>query len=118
MDTLRTSGLVALLLIVTGTVAYVASGMSSFTAMIPAFLGLVVGALVALAQARPGARRGATRAVLGVGVVGALGSLWRVVPAVAGGEIALPVAFAAQAVTAVLCVWLVAAVGRRMGAEA
>ena len=44
-----------------------------------------------------------------IALLGALGSLGRVVPALMGGDIALPIAFGAQVVTSVLCVWLVVA---------
>ena len=117
MDILRTSGLVSVLLVATGIVAYAVTGMSSFTALIPSFLGLVMGALVALAKAKPTLQKHAMHAVVIVALLGALGSLGRVVPALLGGEIALPVAFAAQVVTTVLCLWLVVAAVRHFRAR-
>lgn len=109
MDIYRTSGVVAGLLIATGLVAFLISGASSVTALIPAFFGLLIGGLVAFARAKPSAAKGVMHGVVLLAALGALGSLGRVVPALLGGEIALPVAFAAQAVTAILCVWLVVA---------
>jgi len=109
MDIYRTSGLVAGLLVATGLVAFLISGTSSVTALIPAFFGLLIGALVALARAKPSVAKGVMHGVVLLAALGAFGSLGRVVPALLGGEIALPVAFAAQVVTAILCVWLVVA---------
>ncbi|MEO0743360.1 MAG: hypothetical protein AAF089_17395 [Bacteroidota bacterium] len=112
MSIYRTTFLVAGLLIATGLVAYVASWTGSMTALIPTFLGLIIGGLAALAQARPGAAKHAMHGVAVVALLGALGSLGRVVPAIIGSEIGLPIAFAAQSITAVLCIALiVAAVG-------
>ena len=105
MDVHRTAALVAGLLVATGVVAFLVSGASSVTALIPAVLGLVVGVLALLARR---ARRPGRALVVGyavVGALGALGSLGRVVPALSG-EIELPVAFAAQVVTVVLGAWL------------
>ncbi len=107
MDVYKTAKLVAGLLILTGLVAYFVSGTSSFTAFIPSILGLVIGLLTIAAQAKPNLSKHLMHGVAVVAVLGAVGSLQRVVPALMGGEIALPIAFAAQVVTAVLCVWLI-----------
>ena len=115
MDIYRTTAVVAALLIATGLVAYLASGASSFTALIPAFLGLVIGALWAVARGRPSWAKHAMHGVAVVALLGALGSLGRVIPALAGG-IGLPLAFAAQVVTAVLCTWLIVAAVRHFRA--
>ncbi|MEM6785423.1 MAG: hypothetical protein AAF624_17005 [Bacteroidota bacterium] len=115
MSIFRTTFLVAGLLIATGLVAYFASGTGSVTALIPAFLGIAIGGLAALAQARPGATKHAMHGVALVALLGALGSLGRVVPALSGG-IELPIAFAAQAITAVLCVGLIIAAVRHFRA--
>ena len=116
MDVYRTTATVAALLIAAGVVAYVATGANSVTALIPAFLGLIIGGLYLLARAKPSTEKAAMHGVAVVALLGALGSLGRVVPALLGGEIALPVAFAAQVLTAALCVWLIVAAVRHFRA--
>lgn len=116
MDIYRTTTTVAALLAVAGVIAFVVTGASSFTALIPAVLGLVIGGLYLLARSRPSTAKVAMHGVAVVALLGALGSLGRVVPALLGGEIALPVAFAAQAVTTVLCLWLIVAAVRHFRA--
>lgn len=118
MDVYRTTATVAALLVLTGVVAYVATGASSVTALIPAFLGLAIGALYLLARSKPSTAKAAMHGVAVVALLGALGSLGRVVPALLSGEeIALPVAFAAQVVTTALCVWLIVAAVRHFRAN-
>lgn len=109
MDFYRTTAIVAALLVATGVLAYLVTGASSPTALIPAFFGLFLGGLWALARRPSTLGRMATYAIVVVALLGALGSLGRVVPALFGGGIALPVAFAAQLITTVLCLWLVVA---------
>ena len=117
MDVYRTTATVAALLIVTGVVAFFVTGTNSVTALIPAFLGLVIGGLYLLARSVPSTAKAAMHGVAVVALLGAVGSLGRVVPALLGGEIALPVAFAAQVVTTVLCVWLIVAAVRHFRAN-
>lgn len=117
MDITRTAGLVAGLLVATGVVAFAITGANSVTALIPAFLGLVMGGLVMLAKAKPSATKAAMHGVVIVALLGALGSIGRVVPAMVSGEIALPIAFAAQLVTTILCIALVAAAIRHFRAQ-
>ena len=116
MSIYRITFRVAGLRVATGLAAYVASGTGSVTARIPTFLGVFLGGLAALAQARPGAAKHAMHGVAVVALLGALGSLGRVIPALLGGELALPIAFAAQAVTALLCVGLIVAAVRHFRA--
>ncbi|MEM1041056.1 MAG: hypothetical protein AAGI91_00355 [Bacteroidota bacterium] len=116
MDIYRTTITVASILILTGVAAYVGSGTNSVTALIPSFLGLAIAGLWALARAKPDLGKHAMHGVAVVALLGALGSLGRVVPALLGGDIALPVAFAAQLVTTVLCVWLIVAAVRHFRA--
>jgi hypothetical protein len=80
-----TTRLFGLLLIVFGVAAYVTTGRTSVTALIPAFFGavLVICALVARNEA---ARKHAMHAAVAIGLLGALASLGRGVPAaIAGG---------------------------------
>ncbi|MEM1055486.1 MAG: hypothetical protein AAGI52_08155 [Bacteroidota bacterium] len=111
MDIYRTSGLVAGLLIATGIIAYIVAsldGAASFTALIPSFLGAVIGGLTAFAKAKPTLAKGIMHGVVVVALLGALGSL-RFVPILMSGDIELPIALVAQMVTFALCTWLVIA---------
>lgn len=108
MDIYRTTAVVAALLIVVGVISYVASGTGSPTALIPAAIGLIIGILWAISRARPSIARHTMHGVALVALLGALGSLGRVIPALIGG-ITLPIAFAAQVATTVLCTWLIVA---------
>lgn len=65
------------ILVVTGAVAYIATGAVSVTALIPAFVGiaLVVAGLIAR---KPAAHRHAIHAALAIALLGALGSLMNV----------------------------------------
>jgi hypothetical protein len=64
-------------LVVLGVVAYVATAAVSVTALIPAFVGVVL-LLCAAAARRPGWQRHGMHAALAVAVLGALGSLMNV----------------------------------------
>ena len=78
-----------LILIVLGIGSYVGTGRASVTALIPALFGaiLVVCALVARNEA---ARKHAMHAAVAVGLIGALASLGRGVPAALSGGAARP----------------------------
>lgn len=84
-----TTRLFGLILIVLGIASYMLTGRTSVTAMIPAFFGvvLVVCALVARNEA---ARKHAMHAAVAVGLIGALASLARGVPAALAGEAMRP----------------------------
>ena len=65
------------ILVVTGVVGYFASSAVSVTALIPAFVGIALGAAGLIAR-RPAAHRHAIHAALAVALLGALGSLTNV----------------------------------------
>ncbi|MDX2006229.1 MAG: hypothetical protein SFU83_13195 [Meiothermus sp.] len=67
-----------------GLVAYLASGMASATALIPAFLGAVLAGLGWVAQTNEGLRRHAIHGALLIALVAVLGSL-RVFGMLGGG---------------------------------
>ena len=102
-----------LALILVGVVAYLATGRTSVTALIPAFLGVIIAVLGVLA-ARPALHRHAIHAALVVALLGALGTLMNVaeLPALlAGDAVERPGAVVASTITFVLCVaYLVAGV--------
>lgn len=74
----------------------------SFTALIPSVLGLVIGICGMLAQNEV-RRKMAMHIAAGVALLGILGSLPRILPVLTGAPIKLPLAFAAQLLTVLLC---------------
>ena len=95
-----TTRLFGIILIVLGIASYVLTDRTSLTALIPALFGavLVVCALVARNES---ARRHAMHAAVAIGLIGALASLGRAIPAVMAGNAGRP-AVIAQLVMAVL----------------
>src|SRR5918996_4780019 len=91
-----------LILIVLGVASYMLTGRTSLTALIPAIFGavLVVCALIARNES---ARRHAMHAAVAVGLIGAIASLGRAVPAVMRGDASRP-AVISQLIMAVLLV--------------
>ena len=75
-----TTRLTGILLIVIGVASYQLTGRTSLTAMIPAFFGVAFVALAWAAQ-KEAARRHAMHAAVAIGLVGAVASLARAVPA-------------------------------------
>lgn len=88
-----TTRLFGLLLIVLGIASYTTTGMTSITAMIPAFFGvaLVICALIARNEAM---RKHAMHAAVAIGMVGMLASLTRALPAALGGDAGRPAVIA------------------------
>ncbi|MGQ0679392.1 MAG: hypothetical protein ACT4OM_07035 [Actinomycetota bacterium] len=82
----RVTHIVGGLLIAVGVTAYVATGFASPTALLPALLGIVIGAL-GLAAGRVGHH--AIHAALVIALLGALGSLGRVGGAAQGDAAAI-----------------------------
>jgi len=101
-----TTRLFGLLLIVLGVASYTLTGRTSITALIPAFIGAVF-VICALIARREAARKHAMHAAVAVGLIGAIGSLARGVPAALGGDPTRP-AVMAQLVTGVLLLIYVA----------
>lgn len=84
-----TTRLFGLILIVLGVASYTLTGRASVTALIPAFFGavLVICALIARSES---ARKHAMHAAVAVGLIGALASLARGIPAALGGDAMRP----------------------------
>jgi hypothetical protein len=94
-------------LILLGAGAYIASGMASVTALIPAFFGAAIAVIGGVAT-RPAWTRGAVMAAAVTGALGAAGSLSRIVPKLARGEaVSLDLAAGAQIAMALLSLALV-----------
>ena len=100
-----TTRLFGLILIVLGIASYTMTGRTSITALIPAFFGaaFVVCALVARKEA---ARKHAMHAAVALGLIGAIASLVRAVPAVIGGNISRPAVISQLAMAALLAVYV------------
>ena len=100
-----TTRLFGLILIVLGIASYTMTGQTSITALIPAFFGaaFVVCALVARKEA---ARKHAMHAAVALGLIGAIASLVRAVPAVIGGNISRPAVISQLAMAALLAVYV------------
>lgn len=81
----RSTIIVGVLLIIVGAIAYVATGMASVTALIPAFFGVPI-ALLGLAATKPAWRKTAMHVAVVLGVLGLVGALYRPASAVIGGD--------------------------------
>jgi hypothetical protein len=100
-----TTRLFGLLLIVLGVASYVTTGRTSITAMIPAFFGaaLVVCALIARTEA---ARKHAMHAAVAIGLIGAIASLARGIPAAISGGAGRPAVVSQLAMGVLLLVYV------------
>lgn len=100
-----TTRLFGLILIVLGVASYVATGRTSVTALIPAIFGavFVICALLARAESR---RKHAMHAAVSVGLIGALASLGRAIPAVIAGEATRPAVMSQLAMAVLLIVYV------------
>ena len=78
-----------LLLIVLGVASYVLTGRTSITALIPAFFGVVL-VICALVARNESVRKHAMHAAVAVGLLGALASLGRGIPAALSGGASRP----------------------------
>ncbi len=110
-----------LILIVLGVASYVLTGRTSVTAMIPAFVGVVL-VICALVARNESARKHAMHAAVAVGLIGALAALGRGVPAALDGGATRPAVLSqlVMGVLLLLYVWLgvqsfIAARKARMG---
>ena len=97
-----TTRLFGLILIVLGVASYLLTGRTSVTALIPALFGAVL-LVCALIARNESARRHAMHAAVAVGLIGAIASLARAVPAVMRGDASRP-AVISQLIMAVLLV--------------
>lgn len=92
--------LFGVILIVLGIASYMLTGRTSVTALIPAIFGAVL-VICALIARKESARKHAMHAAVAVGLLGALASLGRAIPAVMDGNAGRP-AVISQLVMAVL----------------
>ena len=102
-STTRTLGIV---LIVLGLIGYFGTGRVSVTALIPAFFGAVF-VILALVARSDAARKHAMHAAVAIALIGLLGTLVRLIPALAAGQLTRP-AVLAQLVMSILLAGYVA----------
>lgn len=103
----KTSQVVGVILMVLGFGGYVASGMASPTALIPAFFGLVISGLGYYGR-HEHTRKTAMHLAMGVALVGILGSVRGLLglgTLLSGGVVERPVAVVSQSVMAVVLIW-------------
>ncbi len=88
-----TTRLFGIILIVLGIASYFGTGRTSVTALIPSFFGAVF-VILALVATNEAARKHAMYAAVALALVGLLGTLGRLVPALADGQIGRPAVLA------------------------
>jgi hypothetical protein len=102
-STTRTLGLILILL---GLISYFGTGRVSVTALIPAFFGAVF-IILALVARSESARKHAMHAAVAFALIGLLGTLARLLPAIGAGELGRP-AVIAQLVMSILLIGYIA----------
>jgi hypothetical protein len=100
-----TTRLTGILLIVLGVASYQLTGRTSLTAMIPAFFGVAFIAMAWVAR-KEAARKHAMHAAVALGLVGAVASLVRAVPAAMNGDGTRPAVLAQFVMAALLLVYV------------
>jgi len=100
-----TTRIVGLVLMVIGIASYWLTGRTSLTALIPAFIGV---AFVGLAYAarNEAIRKHVMHVAVAFGLIGALGTLGRAIPAVMNGQLARPAVIAQIATGLVLAYYV------------
>ncbi len=111
-----TTRLFGLILIVLGVASYVMTGRTSVTAMIPAFIGVVLVICALIARSNESARKHAMHAAVAVGLIGAVGALYRGVPAALDGGASRPAVMSQLATGGLLLIYV--ALGVRSFIEA
>jgi hypothetical protein len=96
---------VGFLLILLGVVGYIATGGASITALIPAMFGAVL-LIIALVGRSPESRKHAMHAALALALVGLIGTLPRIIPALRAGDIQRPAVVAQIAMAVILLVYV------------
>ena len=99
---------VGLALILVGLIGFFGSGMAHKTALIPALFGILFLVLGVLAR-KPGLRKHMMHVAVVLALLGAVGPAMRMRKGLAGEDFEFSLAFASQAVTALLCAGFVVA---------
>ena len=108
---------IGLAMIALGVGAYALTSFVSVTALIPAFFGVPIAVLGAVAL-KPARKKPAGIAALALGLLGLLGILGRLVPALTDGTFTLDAATIVQILFALLALdlvvmWIIALMGKR-----
>jgi hypothetical protein len=102
----NTTRLFGIILILLGVASYVLTDRTSVTALIPAFFGAVLLVCALIARANEGARKHAMHAAVAVGLIGAIASLARGVPAALAGDAARPAVMSQLAMGVLLLIYV------------
>jgi hypothetical protein len=105
MSMIAVTRTVGFLLILLGVVGYIATGGASITALIPAMFGAVL-LIIALVGRSPESRKHAMHAALALALVGLIGTLPRIIPALRAGDIQRPAVVAQIAMAVILLVYV------------
>ena len=100
-----TTRLVGFVLIALGLIGYFATGRASVTALIPAFFGAILLILAFVARSES-ARKHAMHAAVALALVGLLGVIPRLLPALSGGDVARPAVLSQLAMAIVLAIYI------------
>jgi len=100
-----TTRLVGFILVAIGIIGYVVTGAVSLTALIPAMIGAIF-LMLALIARSPEARKHAMHAAVAIGLLSALGTLPRLVPALAAGDFSRPAVISQAMMVVVLIVYV------------
>ena len=94
-------------LILVGVIGYVASNFVSVTALIPAFIGIIIALMGLIAQSKENLRMHAMHVAVLIGLLGLIGTSVRWIPSlissVSNGTVKSPIAFTSLTLTALLC---------------
>lgn len=100
-----TTRVVGFILIAIGIVGYVGTGAASLTALIPAMIGALL-LILALVGRSAEARKHAMHAAVALALIAALGTLPRLLPALAAGDFSRPAVISQAAMVAVLLIYV------------
>ncbi len=94
-------------LILVGVIGYVAGNYVSVTALIPAFIGIIIALMGLIAQSKESMRMHAMHVAVLIGLLGFIGTSIRWIPAlmnyISNGTVKNSAAFISQTLTALLC---------------
>lgn len=107
MNVPRITVIIGSLLIIIGVGGYYLTGAASMTALIPAFLGLLLGLFGYLALIKPASKKHFMHGAAMIGLLGIFGTITAIpdfFTVLGGGEVANAGAVIARTLTAVLCI--------------
>ena len=100
-----TTRIIGFVLIAIGVVGYVATGMASLTALIPAMVGAIL-LVLALVGRDPKARKHVMHAAVAFALIAAIGTLPRLLPALSAGDFQRPAVIAQAAMVTALIIYV------------